>query len=65
VASSLAIAGALALQHAIAPEYLPAPPALTALALLLPSAAVTGVVEGVYTALALPLLRRAELRGLV
>ncbi|ACG71767.1 cobalamin (vitamin B12) biosynthesis CbiM protein [Anaeromyxobacter sp. K] len=58
-----AVALVLGLQHRIAPEYFPVPFAVSGAALLAPSLAVTGPVEGLYTLLALALLRRADLRG--
>ncbi|HEX9243974.1 MAG TPA: energy-coupling factor ABC transporter permease [Anaeromyxobacter sp.] len=61
--ASLAVAGVLALQHRLDPGYFPVPPAVTLAAMLVPSLAVAGVVEGLYTVLALSLLRRARLRG--
>jgi cobalt/nickel transport system permease protein len=60
--AALAVAGALALQHRLDPGYFPVPPAITLAAMMLPSL-VAGVVEGLYTVLALSLLRRARLRG--
>jgi cobalt/nickel transport system permease protein len=57
------VAGALALQHALDPRYLPAPPAVIVPAMLVPSLAVAGIVEGLYTAFALSLLRKASVRG--
>jgi cobalt/nickel transport system permease protein len=63
-AATLVVAGVLALQHAIDPEYFPMPGAVTLTAMLLPSLTVTGVVEGLYTLFALSLLRRVQLRGL-
>jgi cobalt/nickel transport system permease protein len=62
--SALAVAGVLALQHALDPRYLPVPGAVTLPALLVPSLAVTGVVEGLYTVSALSLLRKVRERGL-
>jgi cobalt/nickel transport system permease protein len=61
--ATLAVAGVLALQHRLDPAYFPVPPAVTIAAMLVPSVAVAGVVEGLYTVLALSLLRRARLRG--
>jgi cobalt/nickel transport system permease protein len=61
--ATLAIAGALGLQHALAPDHFPVPLAVTLPAMAIPSLAVTGVAEGAYTVLALSLLRKAKLRG--
>jgi cobalt/nickel transport system permease protein len=60
--AALAVTGALALQHRLDPGYFPVPPAITLAAMMLPSL-VAGVVEGLYTVLALSLLRKARLRG--
>ena len=62
-ASTLAVVGALALQHRLDPGYFPMPPAVTLATMMAPSLAVTGVVEGLYTVFALSLVRRARLRG--
>lgn len=62
--SSLAVAGALALQHRLDPAYFPMPPAVTFAAMVLPSLAVAGPIEGLYTVFAHALLRRARFRGL-
>lgn len=62
-AATLAVVGALALQHRLDPGYFPMPPAVTLAAMMVPSLAVAGVVEGLYTAFALSLVRRARLRG--
>jgi cobalt/nickel transport system permease protein len=59
--ASLAVAGVLALQHALDARVFPVAPAVVLAATLLPSLAVTGVVEGAYTLAALGLLRRARL----
>lgn len=61
--STLAVAGALALQHRLDPGYLPTPPAVLFAAMMPPSLAVSGVVEGLYTVFALSLVRRAGFRG--
>lgn len=61
-AASLAVAGVLALQHALSPAYFPVPPAVLLPAMLIPSL-VAGLAEGAYTVFALSLLRRAHLRG--
>jgi cobalt/nickel transport system permease protein len=62
--STAAIVGALALQHALAPGYFPTPPAVVAVAMLVPSA-LAGVAEGLYTVFAMALLGKAgvSLRG--
>jgi cobalt/nickel transport system permease protein len=60
-AASLAVALVLALQHALDPVVFPVAPAVVLGATMLPSLAVTGVVEGAYTVAALGLLRRARL----
>jgi cobalt/nickel transport system permease protein len=62
--ASLAVAGVLALQHALDASYFPVPPAVLVPAMLLPSLTVAGVAEGLYTMFALSLLRRARIRGL-
>jgi cobalt/nickel transport system permease protein len=62
-AGSLSVALVLALQHALDPRVFPVPPAVVLGATLLPSLAVTGVVEGAYTVAALALLRRARLHA--
>ena len=51
----------LALQHALDARVFPVAPAVVLGATMLPSLAVTGVVEGAYTLAALALLRRAKL----
>lgn len=61
--STLAVVGALALQHQLDPQFFPVAPAVTLVAMLLPSLAVAGVVEGLYTVFALSLVRKANLRG--
>ncbi len=61
--ATLAVAGALALQHHLDPAYLPTPPAVLLTAMLAPSLSVAGVVEGLYTVFALTLVRKAGLRG--
>lgn len=61
--ATLAVAGALALQHRLDPAYLPTPPAVLVTAMMVPSLTVAGVVEGLYTVFALSLLRKARLRG--
>jgi cobalt/nickel transport system permease protein len=61
--STLAVVGALALQHRLDPRLFPVAPAVTLVAMLVPSLTVTGVVEGLYAVFALSLVRRARLRG--
>lgn len=61
--ATLAVAGVLALQHRLDPGYLPTPPAVLVTAMMVPSLAVAGVVEGLYTVFALSLLKKARLRG--
>ncbi|HSM93272.1 MAG TPA: energy-coupling factor ABC transporter permease [Anaeromyxobacteraceae bacterium] len=61
--STAAVLGALLLQHRLDPGYLPTPPAVLVTAMGVPSLAVTGVVEGLYTVFALSLVRKARLRG--
>lgn len=62
-AATLAVAGALALQHRLDPSYFPVPPAATLAAMAIPSLAVAGVVEGLFTAFTLALVRKARFRG--
>lgn len=61
--ATLALAGALALQHRLDPAFFPVPAAVTLAAMMLPSLAVAGVVEGLYTVFALSLVRKAGFRG--
>jgi cobalt/nickel transport system permease protein len=61
--STLAVAGVLALQHRLDPHIFPVAPAVTMVAMLVPSLTLTGVVEGLYTVFALSLVRKANLRG--
>ena len=61
--STLAVAGALALQHLLSPGFFPVPPAVMVASMAVPSA-VAGLVEGAYTVVALAVLRKANLRGL-
>ncbi len=61
--AALALAATLGLQHALSGRYFPMPLAVVLPATMLPSLAVTGVVEGAYTLFALSLLRKANLRG--
>jgi len=62
-AATLAVAGALALQHRLDPRYFPVPGAASAAAMLVPSLAVTGVIEGLYTVFALSLVRKVRSHG--
>jgi cobalt/nickel transport system permease protein len=59
--SSLAVALVLGLQHRLDPAYMPVPGGVTLVATMGPSLALVGVVEGLYTAATLGLLRRARL----
>jgi cobalt/nickel transport system permease protein len=59
--AALAVALVLGLQHALDPRVFPVPLPLVVGASMLPSLAVTGVVEGFYTVAALALLRKAKL----
>jgi cobalt/nickel transport system permease protein len=61
--SSLAVVAVLALQHRLDPRVFPVAPAVTLAAMLVPSLAVTGVVEGLYTVFTWSLVRKANLRG--
>ncbi len=60
-AATLAVALVLGLQHRLAPSYMPVPFEVTVVAMMVPSLAVLGVVEGLYTVAALSILRRARL----
>lgn len=62
--AALTVVGVLTLQHRLDPGYLPTPPAVLVTAMMVPSLAVAGVVEGLYTVFALSLVRRARLRGI-
>lgn len=62
--SALAVALLLGLQHRLDPTFFPVPFAVSAGAMLVPSLALAGPVEGLYTVFALALLRKADLRGL-
>ncbi|MGC4121484.1 MAG: energy-coupling factor ABC transporter permease [Myxococcales bacterium] len=61
--STLAIAGTLALQHHLSPDFFPVPPAVMVASMVVPSV-VAGLIEGAYTVVALSILKRANLRGL-
>jgi len=56
-----AVALVLGLQHRLSPAYMPVPLEVTAVATMVPSLTVLGVVEGLYTVATLALLRRARL----
>lgn len=61
--STLAIALVLGLQHRLDPAQFPTPLEVTLAATLVPSLAVTGVVEGFYTVFAHGLLRKAKVHA--
>jgi len=61
--SALAVAGALALQHRLDPGYLPVPGGASLLSMMLPSLAVSGPAEALFTLAAMAVLRRARLDG--
>lgn len=61
--ATLAVAGALGLQHALSARHLPVPIAVVLPAMMLPSLTAAGLAEGAYTLFALSLLRKANLRG--
>lgn len=61
--AALAVAGVLALQHALSAQYFPMPPSVVVPAMMLPSLTVAGLAEGAYTVFALSLIRKANLRG--
>jgi len=60
-AATFSVALVLGLQHRLSPAYMPVPFEVTAVAMLVPSLTVLGVVEGLYTVATLALLRRARL----
>ncbi len=60
--STLAVALVLGLQHRLSPDYFPTPLPVTLAAMLIPSLAITGPAEGLYTLFALSVLRRAKVR---
>jgi cobalt/nickel transport system permease protein len=62
-AATLVVAGALGLQHRLDPGYFPIPLAVTTTGMMVPSLTVAGIVEGLYTVLALSLVRKARFRG--
>jgi cobalt/nickel transport system permease protein len=61
--STGAVVLVLALQHALSESYFPVPLSITATAMLVPSLAVAGPLEGLYTVFAFSLLRKAGLRA--
>jgi cobalt/nickel transport system permease protein len=61
--ATLAVAGALGLQHALSERHFPMPVAVILPAMMIPSLTAAGLAEGAYTLFALSLLRRAKLRG--
>jgi cobalt/nickel transport system permease protein len=61
--STLSIALVLGLQHRLSPAHFPMPFEVTLAATLVPSFAVTGVVEGLYTVFAHGLLRKAKVHA--
>ena len=60
-AATLGLSLVLGLQHHLSPDYMPVPFPVTLAAMMVPSLAVTGVVEGLYTVATLALLRKARL----
>jgi cobalt/nickel transport system permease protein len=58
--STLAVALILGLQHQLSPAIFPTPLPVTITAMLLPSLTVAGIVEGLYTMLALRLVERVR-----
>jgi cobalt/nickel transport system permease protein len=62
-AATLMVVGALGLQHRLDPGYFPIPLAVTTTGMMVPSLTVAGIVEGLYTVLALSLVRKARFRG--
>jgi cobalt/nickel transport system permease protein len=61
--ATLAVTGALGLQHALSAPYFPIPLAVVLPAMMIPSLTAAGLAEGAYTVFALSLLRKANLRG--
>jgi cobalt/nickel transport system permease protein len=61
--ATLAISLVLGLQHRLDPAFMPVPFEVTAVAMMVPSLTVLGVVEGLYTLATVSLLRRARLLG--
>jgi cobalt/nickel transport system permease protein len=58
--STLAVALTLGLQHYLSPAIFPTPLPVMITAMMLPSLTVTGIVEGLYTMLALRLIERVQ-----
>ena len=61
--ATLAVAGALGLQHALSERYFPVPLAVVLPATMIPSLTAAGLAEGAFTVFTLSLLRKANLRG--
>jgi len=61
--ATLAVAGALGLQHALSARYFPVPLAVVLPATMIPSLTAAGLAEGAFTLFTLSLLRKANLRG--
>ena len=61
--ATLAVAGALGLQHALSARYFPVPLAVVLPAMMIPSLAAAGLAEGAFSVFTLSLLRKANLRG--
>jgi cobalt/nickel transport system permease protein len=61
--ATLAVAGALGLQHALSARYFPVPLAVVLPATMIPSLTAAGLAEGAFTVFTLSLLRKANLRG--
>jgi cobalt/nickel transport system permease protein len=59
-AATLAVSLVLGLQHRLDPAYMPVPFEVSAVAMMVPSLTVLGVVEGLYTLATVSLLRRAR-----
>jgi cobalt/nickel transport system permease protein len=59
--STAGVVGALVLQHHLDPSYFPTPPAVVVAGMMIPSLAVAGVAEGLYTVFAFTVLERAGL----
>jgi cobalt/nickel transport system permease protein len=61
--SSLAVALALGLQHHLSPAIFPTPFPVMVTAMMVPSLTVAGLIEGLYTMLALRLFERVQGKG--
>jgi cobalt/nickel transport system permease protein len=61
--SSLAVALTLGLQHRLSPAIFPTPFPVMATAMMVPSLTVAGLIEGLYTMLALQVLERVKGKG--